>query len=341
MNDKYLTNGTYFYFAWSSQTADDLYYTVEHNDVKKVILFGPEEHEIGDLFQDLNNFKKIVKYLKKKGIKYKIVVSAVSNFELNSKWVYKNQKHFLFWETFFAFSSIYANIFRNIKPFGHNNNIEKHFISLNARAHPYRCMFVDYLYKEGMFDYGYVSWHNSDNWDYEYCFKYWKPRLINFDKNWLTNTDGILDIMIPPREQFQNSVFSVISESENRILKITEKTYLPIYHKRPFIVYAAPYFHLLLKQQGFKLFDEIFDYSFDSIVDNEERCAAMIRETKNITNYDPNDLLKILNPKIEYNYQNLLKISNKKYVNKEVVEIIENIPNSVDENFNYKKMINL
>ena len=333
MNKKYIVNNVYYFFAWGTQTREDFYYTIEHNDINHVILFGPEEHEIGYLFEDFKSFKKIVKYLKKKKITYKVVVSACKNKELNNLWVYKDQKHIWSWESFFAFDTLFYNLQNNIKPFQHNSNISKHFVSLNGRAHPWRCMFVDYLYKEGLFDYGYVSWHNSDNWDYVYDFKYWKPIQINFDKRWLSNTDGILDHKIPPQEQFQDSLFSVISESHNEILKITEKTYLPIYHKRPFIVYAAQNFHLFLKQQGFLLFDEIFDYSFDNISDNEERCIAMIQETKKILNYNPNELYKDLKPKIDYNYKNLLKIANKKFIDHKIVEIINNIPvNDIDYN---------
>ncbi len=339
MSKKYLIDDTYYYFAWSNQTREDLLHAIKYYNIKNVIFFGPEEHEIGSLFCDTTQLDEIKKLLKQKNIKYKIVVSASGNTELNHLWSYRNQKNFLFWEDFFAYEVVKSQLSQNIKPFKHNKFISKHFISLNARAHPWRCLFVDHLYKEGLFDYGYVSWHNSNNWDYVYTFKYWQPKIINFDKKWINNTDGFLDIMIPPQEQFRDSLFSVISESNDSVLKITEKTYLPIYHKRPFIVYGPQYFHRMLKDQGFQLFDEIFDYSFDEIpnddrvfgenvdhhVSSEERCIAMINETKKILNYDPNDLYKILKPKIEHNYLNLLNIVKKRNINPDIEKIINNL----------------
>ena len=95
MSNKYLIDGTYYFFAWGTQTREDFNHTIEHNDVKHVILFGPEEHEISYLFEDLRTYKNIIKYLKKKKIKCDVVVSACLDEKLNNFWVYKNQKHIL------------------------------------------------------------------------------------------------------------------------------------------------------------------------------------------------------------------------------------------------------
>jgi hypothetical protein len=216
-------------------------------------------------------------------------------------------------------------------------------------------MFVDYMYKEGLFDYGYVSWHNSDNWDYGYDFKYWKPSIINFDDLWLSNTDGILNILHPPEKHYKDSLFSVISESNDQVLKITEKTYLPIYHRRPFIVYGPQYFHRMLKNQGFMLFDEIFDYSFDEIPNDDrafsedpdrffsgkERCIAMLKETKKILSYDPNDLYKILKPKIDHNFKNLFSRVAKRNFNVQIKNVISNIEQNKMIEINYHQLLNL
>jgi hypothetical protein len=345
MNEKYLEGDIYYFFCWGSQTKEDLYYAIEHYKIKKIIFFGPEEHEIGTLFTDVRSLKLITKYLTQKGITYEIVVSASLDPNLNSNWPYKNQKHFLTWETFFAYLTVNYNLHKKLKPYEHNTTITKHFISLNARSHTWRCMFVDHLYKEGLFDYGYVSWHNSDNWDYAYKFKYWKPQIINFDKNWISNTDGVLDIMTPPEEQFKDSLFSVISESNDQVLKITEKTYLPIYHKRPFVVYGPQNFYKLLTSQGFVLFDEIINYDFDHIPNDENntgesRCIAMLKETKKILNYDPNDLYKILKPKIEHNYRNLLKMVSTQNIDPKIKNIISNMSPKLNIGYNDLLLIN-
>jgi hypothetical protein len=110
-------------------------------------------------------------------------------------------------------------------------------------------------------------------------------------------------------------------------------------------VYAAQYFHKFLQTQGFVLFDEIFDYSFDNIPNDEyndgkERCEAMMHETKKILNYDPNDLYKILKPKIDHNYKALYKLVKRQSVDDSVKLLIENA-NLVKGDFNYWTMFNL
>jgi hypothetical protein len=328
MSRNFLIGSDYYYFAWGTAEKEDLIDAIKTiPEIKRIVFFGPEEHEFGNLFTGLNEYQSFAKYLNKLGVDHIILTSAIADPNLNSGWPYKGQKKFLSWDSFFAYQVIEYYLVTHNKPFGHNEKIEKHFTSLNARSHNWRCMFVDHMYKEGLFDYGYVSWHNSDNWEYNYKFKYWTPKIINFDENWLNNTDGILDIMLPPEKQFKSSLFSVISESNDRVLKTTEKVYIPIYHKRPFIVYAAPNFHKTLQNQGFVLFDEIFDYSFDRIPndrynDGTERCEAMMHETKKITNYDPNDLYKILKPKIEHNYKMLYKLVESQDVHPKVKKLI-------------------
>lgn len=353
MSKKYIKNGIFYYFAWGNKYKEYFFNVIDSNLINHVVLFGPEEHEIGYLFCNLLQFRYLIRYLEQRNITYEIVVSANLDPVLNSPWPYKNQKHILSWDSYFAFQTLEYNLHNNVKSFGYNKNISKHFISLNARSHPWRCMFVDYLYKEGLFDHGYVSWHNSENWDYDYKFKYWTPEIINFDQNWLSNTDGILNIMYPPKQQFQDSLFSVISESHDQVLKITEKTYLPIYHKRPFIVHGAQYFHKMLKDQGFELFDEIFNYDFDQMPNDyrvhskdidchffsEERCQAMIHETKKILDYDPNELYKILKPKIEHNFNNLFNLCNKQNVDKRIVQLVANI--NKFNNTNYQQILNV
>jgi len=346
MTKKYLVGSDYYYFAWGNEEKEDLMYAIESiPEIKRIVFFGPEEHEFGNLFTSLGQYKELAKNFKRLNKDHIVLTSAVEDSELNVSWPYKNQKKFVFWDSYFAHQVLHYYMERNIKPFEHNEKIDKHFISLNARAHNWRCMFVDNMVKEGLFDHGYVSWHNADNWDYSYRFKHWKPKIINFDENWINSADGILDIMLPPEKQFKSSLFSVISESNDQTLKTTEKVYIPIYHKRPFIVYAAQYFHKFLQTQGFVLFDEIFDYSFDNIPNDEyndgkERCEAMMHETKKILNYDPNDLYKILKPKIDHNYKALYKLVKRQSVDDSVKLLIENA-NLVKGDFNYWTMFNL
>jgi uncharacterized phage-associated protein len=55
---------------------------------------------------------------------------------------------------------------------------------------------------------------------------------------------------------------------------------------------------------GFKLYDELFDYSFDSIDDMEERYEGLVRNVNKYRDRTPDELAALINSvrdKIEYN----------------------------------------
>jgi len=327
---------TFYHFVWSDARLDQLISELEKDkSYTDVVIFGPEEHEMGFAFRD-EEFVMFKRFLNYHNVNLKIVLGTPNDYNLNYRYRYKNVKELSSWHTFFANFIIFYNTKHNTSPYGHNNVINKHFTSMNGRAHPWRCMFIDYMYKYNLFDKGYVSWHNSDNWEYSYDFKWWTPEKLNFDKNWDNPSDGFYNIYRPPLE-FKNSLFSVISESNLKAIFVTEKTYLPIYHKRPFIIFGAPYIHQYLKSLGFVLFDEIIDYSFDSVDNDEKRCDMFMKEVAKICNFDIGKIKKKLTPKVEHNFNNLINLAaNKKLIPKETKRIIEN---GTHERFDYYRNV--
>ena len=332
---------TFYFRIWSNQSFNDFVNEIEYNNnYTDVVIFGPEEHEAGKLFFSHEQYVLVKRFLDYHNINLKIVLGAPHGLEINSRYVFNNTPEMISWPTYFSNYVIHHGIETGVYPYEHNNKITKHFISLNGRAHPWRCMFIDYMYKYDLFDAGYVSWHNSENWDYNYKFKWWTPEKINFDKNWLENTDGYLDILKPPEEQFKDSLFSVISESSMRCIFITEKTYIPIYHKRPFLIFGAPKIHEYLKSLGFKMFDEIIDYSFDSIDDDEERCDALMQQLLKISRNNIQKIKRLLQPKIEHNFLKMLQlVSNTKTVHKDIRKILKN--SDQDDLEFYNKALNI
>lgn len=330
---------TFYYFVWGGHGLDHIIKEIENdNSYTDLIIFGPEEHEPGMLFSDAE-FLMFKRFLTYHNVNLKMVLGAPSNYVLNNRYRFKNYKELHSWHTFFANYTVFYNLTLQIDPCGHNDTINKHFISLNGRAHPWRCMFIDYMYKYKLFDKGYVSWHNTENWGYGYEFKWWTPEKLNFDKNWDNPPDGFYDGNRVPIE-FKDSLFSVISESNLQTIFVTEKTYNPIYHKRPFIIFGAPYTHQYLKSLGFKMFDEVIDYSFDSVDNDEKRCNMLMKEVAKICSLDIKKTRKQLAPIVEYNFNNLISlVSNKKLVPKEVKHIINSDNHKMNEH--YQAMLNI
>ena len=84
----------------------------------------------------------------------------------------------------------------------------------------------------------------------------------------------------------------------------TEKTWKPIVYKRPFLLLGVPEINQTLKYLNFELYDEIFDYSFDSETDDLKRLHMFWEQIDRYIDLDPkvfNDKLKVLDEKLEYN----------------------------------------
>ena len=109
------------------------------------------------------------------------------------------------------------------------------------------------------------------------------------DENWITNNAGVKANL-----EFQSTHWAeIISEtiyyfsinpvkSDNTFLYFSEKTFKPLSLGYPFIGLLLPNSFKKIKEFGFKLFDEIFDYSFDSIVNDDDRMKAIINQIESI-----------------------------------------------------------
>jgi len=116
-----------------------------------------------------------------------------------------------------------------------------------------------------------------------------------------------------PKETFK-TFFDINLESylEN-VIFITEKTFKSLSFKRPFISFGNKNFNYYLNKLGFELYDELFDYTFDSEEHIANRFDKFVIEIERLLQIEFDELEKIvktLQEKIEYNYE-LLNNKNK------------------------------
>lgn len=84
---------------------------------------------------------------------------------------------------------------------------------------------------------------------------------------------------------------------------ISEKTLKPLALQHPFLLIGTPGLLAELKRQGFETFPELFDESYDSIVDFDQRLTAIIQLARDI---DPVDILQSqVQHKLKYNQSRL------------------------------------
>jgi hypothetical protein len=217
------------------------------------------------------------------------------------------------WTTFFASSVVQHSISNNIAPVGHRLPVTKLFTSLNSKPRHNRCMFIDYMSYFNMVDKNYVSWNmtileEANNTTYN--FMHWIPKRLVLEAAWQgsdsSNPNQTIQNSPPP--QFSDSLFSFISETVTDEIIVTEKTWMAIYHQRPFLTFATSGYHRYLQELGIELYDEVFDYSFDSIQDWKQRCIAVMEQMKKLETADLQQLYKLLHPKVLRNYTRMLDI---------------------------------
>jgi hypothetical protein len=146
----------------------------------------------------------------------------------------------------------------------------------------------------------------------QYTFKYWTPERLFLESTWYNSSTSSPSQLMQntPPWQFADSVFSFISETVTAEIMVTEKTWMAIYHQRPFLTFATSGYYRFLQTLGIELYDEIFDYSFDSIPDPywQERCIAVMAQMKKLENADLQNLYMLLRPKVLRNYTRMLDI---------------------------------
>ena len=214
---------------------------------------------------------------------------------------------------------------------------KKDFITYNrliTEDRSYRIYFISQLAKHNLIDKGLVSFGVSDDG------QHWRDELErnNYSKlsnharqeiwNTLPNIPDRLIIdneycsgdsssripyHIDKIENYKNAVnkieafWHIVTETVFYYdkLHLTEKIFKPIVSKQPFMLLAAPGNLAYLKSYGFKTFDSVIDESYDNIQDNDDRIDAVVKQLNwycNLSDSDKLDVMKKLEPIIEYNF---------------------------------------
>lgn len=124
------------------------------------------------------------------------------------------------------------------------------------------------------------------------------------------NANMVDDLYDQQPPGWTDTFMDVVSETHIGSHFYTEKTVWPLAYMKPFLIHGAQYQNLDLKKLGFQLFEEVFDYSFDSIESPRKRTEALAEELLRLQNadLDYNTLYKQLTPKLEHNLRRLIEL---------------------------------
>ena len=130
-----------------------------------------------------------------------------------------------------------------------------------------------------------------------------------FTQGFEDDTDAYHDFL-PVQEWLESEIDLIIETYHIRAFGLSDKTCKALVHCKPFLVVGCAGWYKIFEQLGFKLYDELFDYSFDEIESFRYRHEAIMAQMKDILNMDKSEFdKKILDiqDKIYYNKKQLLE----------------------------------
>jgi hypothetical protein len=227
-----------------------------------------------------------------------------------------------------------------------STNKEKKFLNFNRAPRSHRILATSLLAEYGLLDNGYVSLGISEYrrfQDRNDILKYVQndlPRTYNLNDELQTlSLSGInkllnaLPLTIDTDEFaygptfgysgdlmsfYDKSYFSVVSNThffavDEPAITLNEKEYKPILARHPFILIASPGTLALLKTLGFKTFDQWFDESYDTEINESIRMLKIINEIDRLCKIDNatwDTMIVEMAPVIEHNYNWIVNHTN-------------------------------
>jgi hypothetical protein len=166
-------------------------------------------------------------------------------------------------------------------------------------------MLIDKLYKEKLNKKGILTYHQDlNNFDFTYKPKFYNNKLLTIDDNFVKNKSSY-----EFNETYLKSFLHIPTESSIDTFVLSEKTATPILCKLPFLTVGSKGYHKELKNLGFKLYDEIFDYSFDKEEDISKRIDMIINNVKCVVSCNNlQNLYNLIKHKLDYNRTHALTI---------------------------------
>lgn len=288
---------TYYLYQWEMTHEALIRFSNVYNST--IVIFGGEEWELG-LHHDNITWKVFKKIAKQNKL---VVIQGCYNTKLTKiNTLYPLKTTVVYWPEFWAYRSRTV-----MKDYICSHQDIKHlFLSLNNRPWKHRCQLIDLLAKHDMLNKGlwsFLKLPNPDAPETTYKFKYWKGVVTQID-----NFNGYGNVI---SNGFSTSFVSLVAESTTKSHFITEKTWMCIYAEHPFLIVGPPHIHKFLKDTGIELYDEIFDYSFDSIEDDMTRFENIVKQVNNLGKQSLKDLRNLLLPKLIRNRKKAFEISDR------------------------------
>jgi hypothetical protein len=212
---------------------------------------------------------------------------------------------------------------------------EKTFLCFNRRYSDHRVLFFIMMVKKKLIDKFYISMAASQpeaNRTFKTNAEYliYRHNTYEITKDDIVECESLLPLVLdntdfnnypmettltPVEKFYKNSLINIINETYffNNIIHITEKTYKPIAFLQPFILLGAAGSLQHIRNMGFKTFDNFWDESYDTEIDDITRFNKIINIVEQISNWSDEEKIKFsysVKEILEYNLNQLNTMSN-------------------------------
>lgn len=286
-----------------------------YSGITKVVINACYEYDYSKIAGETDITLDLINFTKEKNIELHILTATHSKHQLLPKHDHLYIHHWpTFWLTLTFTRLLYHSNYdynKNLgldvldKEVGKNNPVLYPYITMNKRPKIHRALMMDMLACENIIDSGKVIWRE---WTPEthYTFRYWEQKIQLLDQ-----TDMFVNQEIFPHE-YANSFMQLVTESDETITTLSEKTVMPLMFNKPFLVAANPGFHNFLKDCGFLLYDELFNYDFDNEANIHARYHLIAKNIKKYVSMTTEELQKCYSnvfEKCAYNKKVAMKIA--------------------------------
>lgn len=201
----------------------------------------------------------------------------------------------------------------------------KHFLCLNGKDREHRRYILSYMWYNDILDSTYLSFIGRGHVSplpegIEFCqtederakyIEYWKNFeriLLDAPSEEVDRQDRRMDLRF-----VRDSYFNIVTETwfkntHPEYVFITEKTWKAVLWCQPFIIVGNAGSLSVLQERGFYTFPEIFDESYDEILDTNERMQKVASEIYRISQKPLEEIHQMyvdVFPKLKYNYERM------------------------------------
>ncbi len=291
---------SFFFFDASTEGFSTLYdlpfFDILYNNCKKHNISPKKIIFVSSNMLDTKNIKK---YNKKHNETESINVACFNNFEkmlfglknVNNRYELDTTRT----DVDTLIDERYTEVRKHSKRFYYG---EKYYLSLSRVNRPHRTMSAYELFHSGIFEKGVVS-HNAFeggllkahnlkktfpagfNITKEQIEKFYKELpLIADTEDFTTNHAMSLHSHLHWTTLFQVVNETYVEDWNKTSMFWSEKTFRAIYHMQPFIIWGQQNINKNLEKFGYKLYEDTFDYSFDSEEDTYLRWCKLFEVIK-------------------------------------------------------------